>query len=417
MDRFLRLFRRATRRTAEAVDEPALPDPCPIAARLPERAVYPPVTARGAKTGDPAAQATPPEGTEGAATQAAKRTRRARKKTVNLALQGGGAHGAFTWGILDRLLEEPRIDIEGLSGTSAGAISAAVLAHGLIEDGAEGARALLDRFWRQLAAFAHFSPLRPSPIDRLTAGWNADGSAGQMLLDLFTRVLSPYQFNPFAMNPLRDLLEDIIDFERLREQSLVKLYVSATNVRTGKVRIFRTEELTVDVLLASACLPSLHQAVRIGDDHYWDGGFTSNPAVLPLVSDCASADIVVVQVTPFHHPDVPVTAHDIRGRLNHIVFNAPLIRELQSIAWMQDAIKDGEVAGGSFAERVRQIRIHHIDGQDALSPLGTSSALNPEWEFVAYLRDLGRRRANDWLHGNFERLGVESTADIAAKFL
>ena len=408
MDRFLRLFRRATRRTPEGAEGDPLSDPSPA-----EKEPYLAVAAReagivgstrGAATGD-------------AAAPAAKRVRRVRKKTVNLALQGGGAHGAFTWGILDRLLEEPRLDIEGLSGTSAGAINAVVLAHGLIEDGPDGARALLDRFWRQLAALAHFSPLRPSPIDRLTAGWNADGSAGQMLFDLFTRVLSPYQFNPLAMNPLRDLLEDIIDFERLRDQNLIKLYVSATNVRTGKVRIFRTEELTVDVLLASACLPSLHQAVKIGDDHYWDGGFTSNPAILPLVSDCSSADIVVVQVTPFHRADVPVTAQDIRGRLNHIVFNAPLIRELQSIAWMQDAIKDTKLPGGSFAERLRRVRIHHIDGQDTLSPLGSSSAFNPEWEFVSYLRDQGRRRAGDWLHGAFERLGVESTADIAAKFL
>jgi NTE family protein len=413
MDRFLRLFRRATRRAAEGAEEAPIPDPSPAGARPGGKEPYRAVAAREAGIEDSAHGA----GTGDAAARAAKRVRRERKKTVNLALQGGGAHGAFTWGILDRLLEEPRLDIEGLSGTSAGAINAVVLAHGLIEDGPDGARALLDRFWRQLAAFAHFSPLRPNPVERLTAGWNADGSAGQMLFDLFTRVLSPYQFNPLAMNPLRDLLEDIVDFERLRDQNLIKLYVSATNVRTGKVRIFRTEELTVDVLLASACLPSLHQAVKIGDDHYWDGGFTSNPAILPLVSDCSSADIVVVQVTPVHRPDVPVTAQDIRGRLNHIVFNAPLIRELQSIAWMQDAIKGTKLPGGSFAERLRRVRLHHIDGQDALSPLGSSSAFNPEWEFVSYLRDQGRRRAGDWLHGTFERLGVESTADIAAKFL
>ncbi|MGB8275069.1 MAG: patatin-like phospholipase family protein [Alphaproteobacteria bacterium] len=338
-------------------------------------------------------------------------------KVINLALQGGGAHGAFTWGILDRLLEDERIVIEGVSGASAGAINAALLAYGAIDGGAEGARALLDRFWRRLATLSHFSPLRATPMERMAAGWTADWSAGQMLFDLVTRVFSPYQMNPFAMNPLRDLLEELIDFERLRLHSPVRLFVSATNVRTGKVRVFRTEEMSADVLLASACLPSVHQAVQIGDDHFWDGGFTSNPAILPLVSEVSSADIVVVQATPAHHPEVPVTARDIRGRLNHIVFNAPLIREIQSIAWMQDAIKDADVTQGSLAHRLRQVRIHHIDADDALAAHGASSALHPEWEFVAELRDLGRERADDWLADTFERLGVETTADLAARFL
>jgi NTE family protein len=336
-------------------------------------------------------------------------------KTLALALQGGGAHGALTWGIVDRLLEDDRLSLEALSGTSAGALNAAALASGFLDGGREGARAALSRFWRDVALLASFSPLKRTFLERLADGWNADHAAATVALDLFTRVLSPYQFNPLALNPLRDLLVSSIDFERLRRESPIKLFVSATIVKTGKTRVFTTAELNAEVLLASACLPSLHHAVEIDGEHYWDGGFTANPPILPMAVECRSADLVIVQITPAAEHTLPVTAREIHGRLNRIILNAPLNRELQSLALIRGLAAEGGILG-PLARRLSRIHIHHIDAEDATRPLGHASALSPEWGLVSYLHDQGRACAEKWLERHFDDIGKASTADLEHEF-
>jgi NTE family protein len=248
-------------------------------------------------------------------------------KTVNLALQGGGSHGAFAWGVLDRLLEDGRIKIEGISATSAGAMNATVLAYGLAEGGTEGARSALAFFWRNIAEAARTSPLQPSPLDRLLHNHWLDFSPAFQMLDLMTRVFSPYQLNPLNINPLRDVLVQSVDFEQLRRCSSAKLFLSATNVRTGKVKIFNTSEITPDAVLASACLPFLFQAVEIDGEAYWDGGYMGNPAIFPLIYECVSTDVVIVHINPLARPDVPRTSGEIMNRINEISFNSSLMRE------------------------------------------------------------------------------------------
>ena len=331
------------------------------------------------------------------------------RKRVALALQGGGVHGAFTWGVLDRLLEDGQIEIEAASGTSAGALNAAVLASGLAEGGPERARERLQELWEGIAAIGNLSPFRPTPLDSLGASWNSDWAPGTFALEFLTRLLSPYQLNPFAINPLRQLVERIVDFERLRN-SPIKLFVPATNIRTGRPRVFTTAEMNADTLLASACLPSLNQPVEIDGEHYWDGGFTANPALLPLISNCDSDDILVVQITPAREPDVPMTARDIQGRISRIIFNAPLHRELETIAWMQEVVGDGGSNGGPLAQRLRQLRLHHIDGNDIMRPLGTASALHADWSLISHLHGQGNARAAEWMAENGARIGSESTA-------
>jgi len=330
-------------------------------------------------------------------------------KKVALALQGGGVHGAFTWGVLDRMLEDGRLDLEAASGTSAGALNAAVLASGLAEGGPDQARERLHELWEGIAAIGNLSPFRPTALDSLGANWNSDWAPGTFALEFLTRTLSPYQFNPFAINPLRQLIERIVDFERLRAGP-TQLFITATNLRSGRPRVFRTAEMSADAVLASACLPSLNQPVEIDGEHYWDGGFTANPAILPLVSECESHDIVVVQITPAREPDIPMSARDIQGRVSRIVFNASLHRELETISWMREALGTNGTGGGPLAERLRRVRLHHIDGEEVLRPLGTASALHADWSLISHLRDHGRSRAADWLKRKGARIGFESTA-------
>ena len=230
------------------------------------------------------------------------------KKAVNLALQGGGSHGAYTWGVLDRLLEDDRIEIEALSGTSAGAMNAVVLADGLMADGRAGARAALERFWRAVSEAGRLSPIRRNPIDVWMGNWSLDRSPGYLMLDLMSRVLSPYDLNPLDGNPLLDLVESAVDFERVRSCDRVQLFVSATNVESGRVRVFRREELSAKAVMASACLPFLFKAVQIDGVPYWDGGYMGNPALFPFFRRCRSDDVVVVKINPVVRPGVPRTA-------------------------------------------------------------------------------------------------------------
>jgi NTE family protein len=248
---------------------------------------------------------------------------------IDLALQGGGSHGAFTWGVLDRLLEENRLRIAGISGTSAGAMNAAVLADGWTEAGADGARAALDKFWQRVSRAAAMSPLQRSAVDRLMGRWTLDTSPAYLVMDLMTRVFSPYDLNLMGFNPLRDILAQSIDFGRLAT-SPIKLFVTATKVRTGRGRIFRNGEITPEVLLASACLPTMYQAIEIDGEAYWDGGYVGNPTITPLVRESDAHDTILVQINPSERPETPRTAMEILNRLNEISFNSSLAKELRT---------------------------------------------------------------------------------------
>jgi NTE family protein len=325
---------------------------------------------------------------------------------IDLALQGGGSHGAFTWGVLDRLLEESWLRIAAVSGTSAGAMNAALLADGWTEGGAEGARRALGNYWRRISRAAAFSPLQRSPLDRLMGRWTLDTSPVYIAMDLMSRLLSPYDINPAGFNPLRNVLVESIDFGRLAG-SPIKLFVTATSVRTGRGRVFRNPEITADVLLASACLPTLFRAVEIDGEAYWDGGYAGNPTITPLVRECDAHDTILVQINPRERTDVPRSATDILNRLNEISFNSPLMKELRMIALLRQVADPGIGEGARWA----QMRTHRIM-TDALAKFGASSKLNGEWEFVAMLRDEGRRAAGEFLKAHADDLGRRSTADI-----
>jgi NTE family protein len=310
---------------------------------------------------------------------------------IDLTLQGGGSHGAFTWGLLDRLLDEPWLRIAAISGTSAGAMNAAVLADGWTEGGADGARAALNEYWRRVARAAAFSPLQRSPFDRLAGRSTLGTSPAYFASDIMSRMLSPYDLNPLDINPLRNILAESINFEWL-SRSPIKLFVTATKVRTGRGRIFRNPEITADVLLASACLPTMFGAVEIENEAYWDGGYAGNPTITPLVRESDAHDTILVQINPTERPDLPRTAAEILERLNEISFNSPLAKGLRMIALLRQVTDPGTGEGARWA----QMRMHRIKS-DLLAQFGASSKLNAEWEFIELLRDEGCRAASEFL--------------------
>ena len=323
-----------------------------------------------------------------------------------MALQGGGSHGAFTWGVLDRLLEEEGFTLEAISGTSAGAMNAAVLAHGLLVGGRDGARSALHAFWRRVADAATFSPFQRSPVDRMMGRWSLDYSPTYIATDLIARLVSPYSFGAGGANPLRDILTDLVDFERLAS-GRIKLFITCTNVRTGRGRVFRNPEMTADVLLASACLPTMFQAVYIDGEPYWDGGYSGNPTIAPLVNECDSHDTFLVQINPILREEAPLTAQEINNRLNEVSFNATLLKELKMIALLRKVADQGDGEGWQWG----QMRMHIIKS-DLLVTLGASSKLNAEWEFLTMLRDEGRRAADEFVKAHRDDVGVRSTFDI-----
>jgi NTE family protein len=330
-------------------------------------------------------------------------------KAINLALQGGGAHGAFTWGVLDRLLVDGRVRIEGVSGTSAGAMNAAVLADGLRKNGPDGAREALHDFWQAVSDSTRGSLLQRTVLDALLSNWNLDYSPGYIGFDLLTRLASPYALNPLNINPLRDLVTELIDFDSARQCDQLKLFISATNVHTGRLRVFRQAEITADVLMASACLPLVFQAVEIDGVPYWDGGFTGNPALFPLFYECTSNDIVVVQINPQKTDYTPRSAREILNRLNEITFNASLNRELRSIEFVDRLLAQHRLD----PERYAQILIHVIASTE-MDQLNASSKLNAEWAFLQHLHDIGWRNTELWLDQHYDQLGHESSVDLTA---
>jgi NTE family protein len=336
------------------------------------------------------------------------------KRTLNLALQGGGAHGAFTWGVIDRLLEEDNLTFEGVVATSAGAMNAAVLAYGLAEGGRKGAQKALANFWRRVSHAAAFSPLQPSLLDRLTGSRSLEHSPAFLAFDLVTRLMSPYHFNPLNFNPLKQVLEQSIDLDAIRmSRCPLKVHVCATNVRTGKVKVFSNDELSIDALMASACLPFLFQAVEIDGEAYWDGGYMGNPAIFPLIYSCATPDVLIVHINPIERPDLPKSAIEILNRINEISFNSSLLREMRAIAFVTQLI-DADI---DMKLDLKRINVHGISDDETMRMLGVSSKLNADWGALTDLRDRGREKANEWLEANYDDIGKRSTVDIRERYL
>ena len=336
---------------------------------------------------------------------------RSSRKRLNLALQGGGAHGAITWGVLDRLLDSRTLSFDAISGSSAGAINAVLLANGLLAGGVDGAKASLALFWE---AVARGSPNNMAPFDLLDVT-----SAGQgIALDLMTCVLSPYMFNPLGYDPMRIWLGEIVDFEALRHHSPLDIYVTAIEVASGKPRVFRTDELSVDVVLASACLPHLHHATKVGDRHYWDGGYAANPAIMPLIREKGAKDTLIVQIIGMDCAELPTQAPDIADRLGRFTFSEPLRREIELIQQCRMLADEGaRWMTGRRQRCFRTHRFHHIDGTPATQDLHPGSRFLPERRLIAQLHDDGWSAADSWLDENLQALGLQSTVDLEEAFL
>ena len=337
-------------------------------------------------------------------------------KLISLALQGGGSHGAFTWGVLDRMLEDERIDVEAVSGTSAGAMNAAVLISGLAQGGRQGARDALDKFWRTVSGYAGFSPIRRTWADQLSGNWNFDNSPGYQWTNWLSQFVSPYQSNPLNIHPLREILQQQVDIDAIRQYADTRIFIAATNVRTGRSRIFDKNDLSVDALLASACLPHLYQAIHIDGDAYWDGGYMGNPSIWPLIYKAETADVVLVQITPIERDEVPYNTADINNRLDEIAFNSSLIHEMRAIAFVQRLLEHDALTE-PYASRYKNVRMHMVGDPEGLKALGASSKLNAEPRFVEHLKQMGRDSADRWLGKHFESLGKKSTLNIAETFL
>lgn len=334
---------------------------------------------------------------------------------ITLALQGGGSHGAFTWGVLDRLLEDEQLDIEGISGTSAGAMNAVMLAYGLTIGGREGARQALADFWEDVASQLPFSALDAGVSEKALKNNGEPPPIFKAFLAL-SRYFSPYELNPFELNPLRDIVARQVDFERLRGECRVKLFLAATQVRTGKLRLFETHELTADVLLASACLPALHHAIEIDGEAYWDGGYSANPAIFPLFYQCQSPDVVVVLLHPLVRPDTPKTARDIWNRVTELGFSATFLREMRALAQAKIEAEKAFFSVGRLERRLRKMNVHMIEAEELMTQLSPGSKLNTHRSLIEFLRDQGRSRAEIWLERHRASIGVRSSVDLAEVF-
>lgn len=339
-----------------------------------------------------------------------------KKKTINLALQGGGAHGAITWGVIDRLLEDDRIKIGAVSGTSAGAMNATLLAYGLHLGGPEAAREKLDEFWSSISrSGTFFGPVKRSATDTLFGTFKMDYSPSFLFFDALTRAFSPYQLNPFDFNPLRDIVEEAVDFDELKKCDAVKLFIGATSVRSGKVRVFSNEEMSLDVVMASGCLPYIFKAVEVDGEDYWDGGYMGNPALFPFIHQTETDDIVIVHINPLVRDETPQTAPDIMNRINEITFNSSLYKELREINMRQEFIDNGWIKD-EHKDKLRPTRVHSIRSDLKLCGLSVPSKLNVEWDFLCALKERGRAAAEEWLESDFKNVGERSSFDLASEF-
>ena len=329
---------------------------------------------------------------------------------LNLALQGGGAHGAFTWGVLDALLDDSRIQFEGLSGSSAGAMNAVVFADGWMKGGRDGARQGLLDFWTQTGKQIPWGMMTQGEGDAISL------SPAARLLTSWAGYFSPSQLNPLGLDPLRDLLERQVDFERLRTHSPFKLFVGTTQANTGKLRVFRESELSVDVLLASACLPKIHHPVEIDGEPYWDGGYSANPAVFPLFYDCDSRDVLLVLLSPLEHEGTPRTAPEIEARIVELAFSAHFMREMRMVARAIEFSGPTFLTLGRLERRLHKTRFHMIDSAHLASLQRTETKLLAYAPFLDLLRGQGRERASNWLADHGDAVGRRSTVDVKKCF-
>jgi NTE family protein len=336
-------------------------------------------------------------------------------KKINLALQGGGAHGAFTWGVLDQILDDGRLAIEGISGASAGAVNAVMLADGLARGGREEAKKRLAAFWRAASLGGDLPPLQRAVVERLFSFLPLEGSPVAAWFDALARYLSPYDLNPLNINPLKELIERFVDFEAVRKSSKLALFVSATNVHTGRLRIFSREKITADVIMASACLPFLFRAVEIDGEPYWDGGYLANPAIFPFLSTTESEDVLLVQINPLERREVPTSRKDIMNRINEITFNSSLMSEFRAIEFVDRLIDQGQLARGSGPDQYRRINVHRIVLDRLGKHLDADTRLSTDYDFFEMLRASGKRAARRFLDAHFDDLGRRSTFDLRAE--
>ena len=333
-------------------------------------------------------------------------------KTVNLALQGGGAYGAFTWGVLDGLLQDERIDFEAISGTSAGAMNAVVLADGLMRDGVDGARTRLHEFWHGVSREGIHAGAAGDIMQSMLGFWEMPGFSPLATFEHFASMVSPYRTDPRSINPLRAILDELVDFDKVRANDALKLFISATNVRDGKIRVFSGDEITADAILASACLPYLFQAVEIDGEAYWDGGYTGNPALFPFFTETDCADILLVQVNPVRRETVPTTSHAIMERVAEITFNASLLREFRAIDFVNRLLEENRLD----PKRYKRNRLHRIDATEALAKYTASSKLDTSWRFFEDLHEAGIAAAREWLAAHYDDIGVRATVDLRKEF-
>jgi NTE family protein len=336
-------------------------------------------------------------------------------KRINLALQGGGAHGAFTWGVLDHLLDDERLSVEGISGTSAGAVNAVMLADGLARGGRAEAKKRLADFWRAVSSNGQLTSLQRSVMERLLSFTPLEGTPVQAWFDALSHYFSPYDVNPLNINPLKDLIERFVDFDALRSCSDLQIFISATNVQTGRVRIFPRQKITADAVMASACLPLLFRAVEIDGVPYWDGGYLGNPVIFPFFRTTSTEDVLVVQINPLVRHDTPMSSSEIMNRINEITFNSSLLGEYRAIDFVARLIDQGRLPRGIGPGQYRRINVHRIVLDRSGSHFDASSKLSTDYDFFEMLRVSGRRAARRFLDQHFDDIGNNSTVDLAAE--
>jgi NTE family protein len=337
------------------------------------------------------------------------------KKKINLALQGGGAHGAFTWGVLDYLLEDGRLVIEGMSGTSAGALNAVMCIDGLARGGPQEARKRLADFWRAVSIDGKLPLMQRQIVERLLTFMPLEGTPVQAWFNAMSRYFSPYDLNPLNINPLRDVIERFVDFDAVRRSTDVQLFISATNVITGRLRIFPREKISADVVMASAALPIVFQAVKVDGVPYWDGGYLGNPVIFPFFRNTTTEDVLIVQINPVERREVPTSARDIMNRINEITFNSSLLAEYRAIEFVARLIDQGRLQRGVGLGQYRRVNAHRIvlgDGQKAYS---ANTKLSTDYDFFRMLYTSGRRAARRFLDEHFDDIGVRSTFDLRAE--
>lgn len=340
-------------------------------------------------------------------------------KMVNLALQGGGAHCAFAWGVLDKILEDGRLQIDGLTGTSAGAMNTVVYSYGKMMGGYEGAREALHNFWKDISETgAIFSPVKITPLEAFFMENGGGNPWSFQAFEAFTQMFSPYDFNPMDINPLRHILERHVDFEQITECKCTKMFICATNVRTNRIKVFKNKEITTDSVLASACLPMLFQAVEIDGEAYWDGGYMGNPALYPLFYHTDTDDMMIIHINPIEREEVPKKAHEIHNRINEISFNSSLLREIRAIAFIQKLVEEGWIKEGHKSKITHEkFYMHSIRADNIMRSYSVASKFSPGWKMLCEIRDKGREVMEEWLEENYKHVGNKCTVDLRSTFL